>query len=85
MRTMLLLGAVMRRREFLLVLGGAAVMWPLATLAQQQVGQVRRVGVLMAQASGDPEGQVRIAAFLEGLRDLGWVEGRNIRIEYRRF
>ena len=60
-------------------------MWPLATLAQQQVGQVRRVGVLMAQASGDPEGQVRIAAFLEGLRDLGWVEGRNIRIEYRRF
>ena len=85
MRTMLLLGAVMRRREFLLVLGGAAVMWPLATLAQQQVGQVRRVGVLMAQASGDPEGQVRIVAFLEGLRDLGWVEGRNIRIEYRRF
>jgi putative tryptophan/tyrosine transport system substrate-binding protein len=57
-------------------------MWPLAALAQQ-AERVRQIGVLIAQASNDPEGQVRIAAFLQALRDLGWVEGRNIRIEYR--
>ena len=70
----------MRRREF--VIGSAAVMWPLAPLAQQ-AERLRQIGVLIAQASDDPEGQVRIAAFLQALRDLGWVEGRNIRIEYR--
>ena len=58
------------------------MMWPLAALAQQ-AERLRQIGVLIAQASDDPEGQVRIAAFLQALRDLGWVEGRNIRIEYR--
>src|SRR3954451_3210950 len=77
---LLSLEADMRRREF--VIGSAAVMWPLAALAQQ-AERLRQIGVLIAQASDDPEGQVRIAAFLQALRDLGWVEGRNIRIEYR--
>jgi putative ABC transport system substrate-binding protein len=68
----------MRRREFITLLGGAAVALP--AWAQDRV---RRIGVLMAFAENDREGLVRVAAFQEGLEKLGWVEGRNIRIDMR--
>jgi putative ABC transport system substrate-binding protein len=70
----------MRRRGFLGVLGGAAA-WPV--VAQAQVGRARRIGVLMNIAENDPESKVRIAAFQKGLRQLGWIDGRNVLIEYR--
>jgi putative tryptophan/tyrosine transport system substrate-binding protein len=102
----------MRRREFILALGGAAAAWPLAARAvlaseasgqrgeprvrapdtrpepgssarAQQPGQVRRIGVLMAQAADDPDGRARVAAFLQTLHELGWIEGRNLRLDYR--
>jgi putative tryptophan/tyrosine transport system substrate-binding protein len=69
------------RRAFITLLGGAAA-WPLAARAQQGE-RVRRIGVLVSLAENDPEGQVRIAAFLEGLQQLGWTDGRNVRIDYR--
>ena len=72
----------MRRREFLGVLGGAAAAWPLAARAQQ-AERMRRIGVLMAQAEDDPELQARVAAFLQGLQQLGWTDGRNVRIDIR--
>ena len=72
----------MRRRQFIVLLGGAATAWPLAVRAQQPE-RMRRVGVLMNQAANDPEGQARIAAFLQGLQQLGWTEGRNVQIAYR--
>ena len=72
----------MRRREFITLLGSAAVAWPLAAHAQQ--GQrVRRIGVLMGLVASDLEAQSRVAAFEHGLRELGWVKGRNLWIEYR--
>ena len=71
----------MQRRDFLGVLGGAAA-WPVAARAQQPE-QMRRIGVLMNTTADDPQGQARIAAFQQGLQQLGWVEGRNLRIEYR--
>jgi ABC-type uncharacterized transport system substrate-binding protein len=72
----------MRRREFITLIGGAAVAWPLAARAQQRE-QMRRIGVLMNLGSDDAEGQARNAAFLQGLQELGWTVGRNVRIEYR--
>jgi putative ABC transport system substrate-binding protein len=70
-----------KRREFITLLGGSAA-WPLAADAQQ--GEwMRRVGVLMTTAADDPEGQVRLAAFLQGLQQLGWIDGRNARIGTR--
>ncbi|MDT5366269.1 MAG: hypothetical protein QOC62_700 [Mycobacterium sp.] len=72
----------MRRRQFLGVLGGAAVAWPLAAGAQPGE-RVRRIGVLMASAADDPESQARIAAFLQGLQQLGWTDGGNVRIDTR--
>ena len=72
----------MRRREFITLLGGATATWPLAVRAQQD-GAMRRIGVLMAFGEGDPVGEARVAAFREGLQELGWVEGRNIRIDTR--
>ena len=72
----------MRRREFITLLGGAAAAWPLAARAEQSQ-RIRRVGVLMSFSPSDPEGQLRVAAFEQGLRELGWVEGSNLRIEYR--
>jgi putative ABC transport system substrate-binding protein len=72
----------LRRRAFITLLGSAAAAWPLAARAQQRE-QVRRIGVLMAQAANDPEGQARIAAFLQGLQELGWSVGRNLRIDIR--
>src|SRR5262245_65572989 len=70
------------RRKFLATLGGAAAAWPLAVRAQQ--GQrMRRIGVLMHLAADDPEGQRRVAAFLQGLQEAGWAVGRNVDIEMR--
>jgi len=74
--------ANMKRREFITLLGGAAAVCPLAARAQQPA-QVRRIGVLMPLAENDPVGQARIAALREGLEKLGWIEGRNIRIDTR--
>jgi putative ABC transport system substrate-binding protein len=76
------LGADMRRREIIGLLGGAAVAWPLAAQAQQP-DRMRRIGVLMAFAENDPEGKVRAAVFERALQELGWTSGRNIRIDYR--
>src|SRR6476661_7045985 len=70
-----------KRREFFTLLGGA-VAWPLAAGAQQQ-DRMRRIGVLMAHAENDPEGQAFVAAFRETLQKLGWAEGRNLRIDIR--
>jgi putative ABC transport system substrate-binding protein len=72
----------MRRREFITVLGGAAATWPLAARAQQ-TERMRRIGVLVGAAADDSIGQARIAAFQQGLQQLGWTEGRNLQIEYR--
>ena len=71
----------MKRRAFVTCLGGAAA-WPLAARAQQ-AERVRRVGVLMALAADDPEGQARIKVFEQGLNELGWSVDRNLRIDYR--
>ena len=72
----------MRRRDFITLLGGA-VAWPLAARAQQRGDRVRRIGVLMNLAGDDPEGQARVAAFLQSLQQLGWTDGHNVRIDYR--
>jgi ABC-type uncharacterized transport system substrate-binding protein len=72
----------MRRREFITLLGGAAAAWPLAARAQQRE-RMRRVGVLMHLAADDPEGQSRVAAFLQGLQEAGWAVGRNVNIDVR--
>ncbi len=73
----------MKRREFITILGGAAVAWPFAARAQQG-GRMRRIGVLMSLAADDPEAIARMAAFVQGLQALGWTDGRNVRIDYRR-
>jgi putative ABC transport system substrate-binding protein len=70
------------RRELLAALGGAAAAWPLAARAQQPA-QLRRIGVLMPFAEDDPVGQARVAAFVQGLQQSGWTDGRNVRIDYR--
>jgi putative ABC transport system substrate-binding protein len=72
----------LKRRDFITLLGGAAVAWSVAARAQQP-DRVRRVGVLMNLAVGDPEGEARIAAYVQALQRLGWSEGRNLRIDYR--
>jgi hypothetical protein len=74
----------MKRREFITLLGGAAspVLWPLGARAQQP-DRVQRIGVLMAYSEDDPEAQAQIVAFRDGLQKLGWMEGRNIRIDTR--
>ena len=73
----------MRRRDVVSLLGGAAVSWPLTARAQQLADQRRRIGVLMTYDESDPQGQPLVAAFREGLRTLGWAEGRNIQIDTR--
>jgi ABC-type uncharacterized transport system substrate-binding protein len=72
----------MNRREVITLIGGAAVAWPLAASAQQP-DRMRRIGVLMYFAAGDAEGQARLAAFAQALQQLGWSDGRNLRIDTR--
>ncbi|MBR0695097.1 ABC transporter substrate-binding protein [Bradyrhizobium lablabi] len=72
----------MQRREFITLVGGAAATWPLAARAQR-TGRVRRVGMLLGLAEDDPEAINRVKAFRLGMRDLGWIEGRNVQIEFR--
>jgi putative ABC transport system substrate-binding protein len=71
-----------RRRAFIALLGGAAVAWPVAARAQQPE-RMRRIGVLLSTAADDPESSARTASFLKGLQQLGWIEGRNLRIDIR--
>jgi putative tryptophan/tyrosine transport system substrate-binding protein len=70
------------RREFITALGGAAAAWPLAAHAQKSE-QMRRIGVLMNRGADDREGQTRVAAFQQALKQLGWSEGHNVRIDIR--
>ena len=72
----------MKRREFILALGGAAAAWPIAARGQQPE-RMRRIGVVMAYTESDPNGQLQVAAFREHLQKLGWIEGSNIRIDFR--
>src|SRR5258708_28285767 len=69
-------------REFIPLLGGAAAAWPLAARGQQGE-RMRRIGGLMHTAADEPESQARLAAFMQGLQELGWAVGRNMRIDYR--
>src|SRR5262244_3268177 len=68
------------RRDFITLLGGAAA-WPLAARAQQP--KIPRIGVLLNTVSDDAEGQARLAAFHQGLQQLGWTVGHNVRIDHR--
>jgi hypothetical protein len=70
------------RRKFLATLGGAAAAWPVGAQAQPRE-RMRRIGVLMTLAADDPEGQARLTAFVQGLQELGWTDGRNVQIDYR--
>ena len=70
------------RREVLAALGGAAAAWPLAARAQQP-DQMRRIGVLMGYAKSDLEAQAWVTAFVQGFKELGWIVGRNVSIDYR--
>src|SRR5215469_18233805 len=70
----------MRRREFIRLLGGAVAAWPLMARAQQRM---KRIGVLMVLPADDPETQARLAAFAQGLQQLGWTVGQNVRVDYR--
>src|SRR5215510_3817666 len=71
----------MNRRAFIMLLGGAAVAWPLAARAQGE--RMRRVGVLMGLTEDHPDTKARLARLQQGLEKLGWCEGRNVRIDYR--
>src|SRR5437667_7093187 len=72
----------LKRLDFITLLGGAAAAWPLAARAQQGE-QMRRIGVLMNTGADEPESQARLAAFMQGLQELGWAAGRNLRIDHR--
>ena len=72
----------MQRREFITLLGGAAAAWPF-TARGQQPERMRRIGVLMSVTADDPEGKARFTAFQQGLQQLGWVDGRNVRFDIR--
>ena len=72
----------LRRREFIALLGGAAAAMPLAARAQQ-AERMQRIGVLMNVAADDAEGRGRVAAFQQTLQQLGWADGRDVRIDYR--
>ena len=75
------MSAKIKRREFITLLGGAAA-WPLGARAQQ-AERMRRIGVLMSTAVDDPQDPARLAAFAQGLQELAWIIGRNLRIDYR--
>lgn len=72
----------MKRREFITLLSGAAAAWPLMARAQQSE-RMRRIGVLMGYPGGDPQAQANVTALRQGLENLGWIEGRNVHIDYR--
>jgi putative tryptophan/tyrosine transport system substrate-binding protein len=72
----------MKRREFITLLGGTAVAWPIAACAQQRE-RMRRVGVLMTRVADDPQSRLQVAAFQQRLQELGWTNDANVRIEYR--
>jgi putative tryptophan/tyrosine transport system substrate-binding protein len=72
----------MRRRDFIAGVSGLAAVWPLAARAQQRTG-IRRLGVLLNLSENDVEAQRLVKAFREGLAQLGWADGRNLRIDYR--
>jgi putative tryptophan/tyrosine transport system substrate-binding protein len=72
----------MKRREFITLLGGTAAAWPVLARAQQPE-RMRRIGVLMSTAGDDPESQLRLVAFVQGLQQAGWTVGRNVRIDVR--
>src|SRR5690242_18410592 len=72
----------MRRREFILAVGGATA-WPLTTRAQQHIAGARRIGVLMNYAADDQAAQTRLTAFLQQMQQMGWSEGRNLHSEIR--
>jgi len=72
----------MRRREFIALFGGVGIAWPLAAYAQQ-TERMRRIGVVVAYAESDPEAQTRVTVFRQALGGLGWIEGRNVAMEYR--
>jgi putative tryptophan/tyrosine transport system substrate-binding protein len=74
--------ACIRRREFITLIAGAAAAWPLAARAQQSE-HVRRVGVLMAFDENDPEAKAYLSGFTQGLAELGWTDGRNLRMDVR--
>jgi ABC-type uncharacterized transport system substrate-binding protein len=71
-----------RRREFITLLGGAVAAWPVVARAQQ-TERMRRIGVLMGYPEGDPQAQANVTALRRGLQNLGWIEGRNVQIDYR--
>src|SRR5262249_26526011 len=71
-----------KRREFITLMGGAAAAWPFTARAQQ-TEQMRRIGVLIPAATDDKIFQARLAALLQGLQQLGWSDGRNLRIDIR--
>ncbi len=73
----------MRRRQFIAALGGAVAAWPSALRAQQGDHRIRQVGVLMSVVPDDPSGDADVAAFRQGLDELGWIDGRNIRLHVR--
>jgi ABC-type uncharacterized transport system substrate-binding protein len=72
----------MKRRELITLLGGAAAAWPVVARAQQ-TERMRRIGVLMGYPEGDPQAQANVTALRRGLQNLGWIEGRNVQIDYR--
>jgi putative tryptophan/tyrosine transport system substrate-binding protein len=82
MPALILRDAAMRRREFIALVGGAATAWALVARAQQ-AEPMRRIGALMTLSEDDPEGRERMQAFLQSLQQLGWSDGRNVKIDYR--
>ena len=72
----------MRRRDFVNLLGGAAASWPLVARAQQP-DRMRRIGAFVSLGAGDAEGRARLTAFVQGLKELGWTDGGNVRIDTR--
>jgi putative ABC transport system substrate-binding protein len=72
----------MKRREFISLVGGAAALWSQVASAQNPSG-VRRIGVLLSLAETDPEGKAQLSGFTQGLAELGWIDGRNLRMEIR--
>ena len=72
----------LRRREFITLLGGMTVAWPLAARAQR-FERVQRIGMLMSFPASDPEAPIRVAALLQRLQELGWTDRRNVQIDYR--